>query len=52
MRVQMASNICIGGFVTLLARTLDIELLDDFQPVDNTNILDSHALMNMHHILK
>ncbi|CAI9285972.1 unnamed protein product [Lactuca saligna] len=50
MRSKTSSDIYIGGFVTLLARSLDIELPDEFQPVDNKNILDERALINIHHI--
>ncbi|CAI9294645.1 unnamed protein product [Lactuca saligna] len=50
MRSKTSGDICIGGFVTLLARGLDIELPDEFQSVDSKNLLDDHALINMHHI--
>ncbi|CAI9290527.1 unnamed protein product [Lactuca saligna] len=52
MRSKASSDICIGGLVTLLARGLDIELPDEYQPVDNKNILDERALTNMHHICR
>ncbi|CAI9298917.1 unnamed protein product [Lactuca saligna] len=39
MRAKASGDICIGGFVTLLARSLD-----------NKNILDERPLTNMHHI--
>ncbi|CAI9261337.1 unnamed protein product [Lactuca saligna] len=52
MRSTMSDDVCIGGFVTLLARGLDIELPDEYQPVDNRNLLDECALINMHHILR
>ncbi|CAI9287311.1 unnamed protein product [Lactuca saligna] len=52
MRTKASGDICISGFVTLLACGLDIELPDEYQPVDNKTLLDERALTNMHYIFR
>ncbi|CAI9271848.1 unnamed protein product [Lactuca saligna] len=50
MKTKASGDICIGGFFTLLARGLDIDLPDDHTPIDNKILLDECVLTNMHHI--